>query len=250
MRWSGLHFFPHPPWLVLAAGVVIALVGVLLRFVLADYAFQRLGLSHRGAILLLGASLLGSSINVPVAELPGEYVEHDTVVRAFGLVYVVPGVIERHTLLAVNLGGAVIPVLFVGYLLLRFGFHWRMLVAVALATFLAHSLARPIQGVGIALPPLVVALAAAAMGLILDRWTAPCTAYVAGTLGTLIGADLLNLGALNHAAAPVVSVGGAGTFDGVFVTGLLAVLLTGIRFGKLPVQPPSNQQVPGPPMAG
>jgi uncharacterized membrane protein len=52
------------------------------------------------------------------------------------------------------------------------------------------------------------------------------TAYVAGTLGTLIGADLLNLHKIKHLNAPVVSIGGAGTFDGIFLTGILAVLLS------------------------
>ena len=38
-------------------------------------------------------------------------------------------------------------------------------------------------------------------------------------------ADLLNLRRIRSLGAPVVVVGGAGTFDGVFLSGLLAVLL-------------------------
>ncbi len=49
-----------------------------------------------------------------------------------------------------------------------------------------------------------------------------------GSLGVLIGADLLNLGKLQGLGAPVASIGGAGTFDGIFVTGLIAVLLAGL----------------------
>ena len=52
-------------------------------------------------------------------------------------------------------------------------------------------------------------------------------AYVSGSLGTLIGADLLNLDKLHGLGAPIASIGGAGTFDGIFVTGILAVLLAG-----------------------
>jgi uncharacterized membrane protein len=44
-------------------------------------------------------------------------------------------------------------------------------------------------------------------------------------VGTLVGADLLNLGRLRGVGAPVASIGGAGTFDGIFVTGIVAVLL-------------------------
>ena len=54
-------------------------------------------------------------------------------------------------------------------------------------------------------------------------------AYVSGSLGTLIGADLLNLHRIAYLGAPVASIGGAGTFDGVFLTGIVAILLAGSR---------------------
>jgi len=99
------------------------------------------------------------------------------------------------------------------------------MIALAIVTYVVYRLARPVPGVGIAtpmfIPPLVAALAAL---LINPHWAAP-TAYVAGTLGTLLGADLLHLDDLKHLNAPVASIGGAGTFDGIFLTGILAVLL-------------------------
>jgi uncharacterized membrane protein len=70
-------------------------------------------------------------------------------------------------------------------------------------------------------PPIV----AAGVALLLAFRRAPPVAYVAGSMGTLIGADLLNLGQITRLGAPVVSIGGAGTFDGVFLTGILAGLL-------------------------
>ncbi|TDA34704.1 MAG: hypothetical protein DSO02_02190, partial [Hadesarchaea archaeon] len=50
-------------------------------------------------------------------------------------------------------------------------------------------------------------------------------AYLSGTLGTLVGADLMNLNKVERLGAPVVSIGGAGTFDGIFLTGIFSVLL-------------------------
>ena len=50
-------------------------------------------------------------------------------------------------------------------------------------------------------------------------------AYVAGTLGVLIGADLLRLRDVCRLGVPMASIGGAGTFDGIFITGIVAVLL-------------------------
>jgi uncharacterized membrane protein len=88
-----------------------------------------------------------------------------------------------------------------------------------------HQLAQVIPGVGIVVPALVPPLITAGVALILAYHRAPPVAYVSGTMGTLIGADLLNLGKVAHMGAPMVSIGGAGTFDGVFLTGILAGLL-------------------------
>jgi uncharacterized membrane protein len=51
--------------------------------------------------------------------------------------------------------------------------------------------------------------------------------YVSGTLGTLSGADLLNVRRLRELGTDVASIGGAGTFGGVFLSGIIAVLLVG-----------------------
>ena len=66
---------------------------------------------------------------------------------------------------------------------------------------------------------------AAATALLLSRQSAPSLAYISGSLGTLIGADLLNLGIIQELGAPIASIGGAGRFDGIFLTRILAVLL-------------------------
>jgi uncharacterized membrane protein len=239
-----LHFYPHPNLVLLVLALGLGLLAFVLRFVLVDFVFERLGLSRWTAVLLLWASLLGSAVNIPIARLPTEYIQRDVSVWAYGVAYVVPDVVEPHTtILAINIGGAVIPVLLAGYLLIRYGAPWRLLVAFTVVTAVAHQLAYPIRGVGIAMPPLVVSLAAALVALGLDPWGAPRTAFIAGTLGTLVGADLLNLENLKTAGASVVSIGGAGTFDGVFVTGIVAVLLAALPFGrrKAPPERPASE---------
>jgi uncharacterized membrane protein len=85
-----------------------------------------------------------------------------------------------------------------------------------------------VPGVGIAVPVFVPPVATALVALLLARENAAALAYVSGSLGTLIGADLLNLDAVRGLGAPVASIGGAGTFDGIFLTGIMAVLLAGI----------------------
>jgi uncharacterized membrane protein len=85
-----------------------------------------------------------------------------------------------------------------------------------------------VAGIGIAVPVFLPALATAAVALLLSRENAAPLAYIAGSMGTLIGADLTNLDKVAGLGAPVASIGGAGTFDGIFLTGILAVLLASL----------------------
>ncbi len=72
-------------------------------------------------------------------------------------------------------------------------------------------------------PILLPALAATAIvTLVVHRAARP----VRG-LGTLIGGDLLHLREVRAMAPAVAPIGGAGTFDGIFLSGILAVLLVG-----------------------
>jgi uncharacterized membrane protein len=98
-------------------------------------------------------------------------------------------------------------------------------VGVAIVTMAVHGLTSPIRGVGIAVPVFIPPVIAAAIALLLSRRSAPSLAYISGSLGTLIGADLLNLGTIQSLGAPIASIGGAGRFDGIFLTGILAALL-------------------------
>lgn len=227
-----MSYFPHPSFLILIFALLLTGLMFLLRFVFVGFAFERLGIGRRTALWLLWASLLGSHFNIPVAQLPVTSVEDDLTVSQYGILYVVPHPVEiGRTIVAVNVGGAVIPILLSLYLMIRYGLGLRLLLAIVVVTGVVHAVAHPLRGVGIAMPPLVAAAAAALVAVLLDRAAAPRTAFVAGTLGTLIGADLLNLGKLDLMHAPVVSIGGAGTFDGVFVTGIVAVLLAGVGGG-------------------
>jgi uncharacterized membrane protein len=69
------------------------------------------------------------------------------------------------------------------------------------------------------------------VALALSRRQAPAVAYIAGSIGTLVGADLLNLDRVGRMGAPIASIGGAGKFDGIFLTGIAAMLLAGIIGG-------------------
>jgi uncharacterized membrane protein len=225
MRPSGLHYFPLTPLFLIAA----FLLAVLVAFVevgILRYAYEKIGVPRRHVFAVLMATLLGSFVNIPVAELPPEKVLSNQVVRFFGMEYVVPQVQEwPRTIIAVNVGGALVPTLLSLYLLVKRRLFGPGLLAVAIVAAVVHAMASPVRGVGISVPVFIPPLVAAAAAILLARRAAPPVAYIGGSLGTLIGADLLNLGVVQGLGAPVASIGGAGTFDGIFLTGIVAVLL-------------------------
>ena len=104
----------------------------------------------------------------------------------------------------------------------------RGLVAIASVTFVGHAIARLVAGLGVALPALVPGVTARATGLALSRRLAAPIAYVSGSLGVLIRADLLNLDKHQTMGALVASIGGAWIFDGVFLVGVIAVMIASL----------------------
>lgn len=222
----------HTQYLPLTPGFFSILVGILAIVLIAvqlgalHYAYARLGLSTGAALILLVGSLLGSYFNIPIAQIPGRRIITGEVIDFFGMRYQVPVLLERPgTLIAVNVGGAVIPTLMSIYLLARYGLWIRGGIAIAAVAAFIHWMATPVPGLGIAVPVFAPALGTAVAAILLARERAAPLAYIAGSLGTLIGADLLNLGVVGNLGAPIASIGGAGTFDGIFLTGIVAVLI-------------------------
>jgi uncharacterized membrane protein len=231
---SHLQYLPLTPGLFSVLVLLFGVLIVLIQLRILSYAYMRLGVGPGVALLLLFGSLVGSYFNIPITLLPGKVVRSGEIVDFFGMRYVVPPLMTPGTVLAVNIGGAVIPTLMSIYLVLRYQLWARAAIAVIAIAFIIHSMASPVRGVGIAVPVFVPVVATAIIAFILSREYAAPLAYIGGSLGTLIGADLLNLGRIAGLGAPVASIGGAGTFDGIFLTGILAVLLAGLAAPSRP----------------
>jgi uncharacterized membrane protein len=218
-----------PAALPLLLGFFLFLLVVLVFVVelrVLGYAYRKIGVPARAMFAVMLLSLVGSHVNIPLWAIHVERVLSSPEITVFGRTYVAPPVQqEGATIVAVNVGGALLPVVLSLYLFLRSAIRGRMLLGIAIVAVIIHSLARVVPGVGIAVPMFIPPLAAAAVSLLLAFRGAPPVAYVSGSMGALIGADLLNLYRLGELGAPVVSIGGAGTFDGVFLTGLVAGLL-------------------------
>ncbi len=236
-----MHYFPLAlPFLLILAFAFIFLLA-LIEVGILEYAYAKIGIGRRHMFALLILSLLGSYINIPVAELPAKEVISDHRVTFYGMQYVIPSVVDwPRTVVAVNLGGAVIPTILSIYLLLKNKLYLRGLLGVIIVAAAVHSMAHPIRGVGIGVPTFIPPLVTTAVALLLSREYAAPLAYIAGSLGTLIGADLLNLGKIQGLGAPIASIGGAGTFDGIFVTGIFSVILASLMTRK------KSKKEPGP----
>jgi uncharacterized membrane protein len=230
MHFNHLGYLPLSPFFFSVLVIVFLALVVMIQVHALSFVYARLGISAPAALLLLLATLIGSYVNIPIAELPAQRVLVDQpAVSYFGVPYMIPEVVDwPGTIIAVNVGGALVPGLLSLYLLARHQLWLSGAIATALVTFIVHMMAQPVPGVGIAVPTFVPALAAAIVALILARRSAAAVAYISGSLGCLLGADILNLNRIQELGAPVASIGGAGTFDGVFLTGVIAVLLAGL----------------------
>ena len=231
---SHLHYLPLAPRFF-AILVGFFLIVLILRSV--RYAYESLGVGSNTAIFLLLATLIGSFFNIPITELAPERAMSHHHVDFFGMRYAVPGVSHwKGTVVAVNVGGAVIPTLMSIYLLMKRELWVKGLVATAIVALVIHWMADPVPGLGIAVPVFVPVVVTAIVAMLLSREDSAPLAYIAGSLGTLIGADLTNLDKVRGLGAPVASIGGAGTFDGIFLTGILSVLLASLNGRPRPAQ--------------
>ncbi len=214
------------PLLVLLLVVLLVILVVLVELKVLSYAYRKIGVRPRYVFLIMLLTLLGSGVNIPLYQIPAGRMVAPHTKSLHGIPHVVPDAVHAGaTIVAINVGGALIPALLSLYLFFRVPLRARMMIGTVVVAVVVHQLAQVIPGVGIVVPALVPPLIAAGVALVLAYHRAPPVAYVSGTMGTLIGADLLNLGKVAHMGAPMVSIGGAGTFDGVFLTGILAGLL-------------------------
>ena len=219
-------YWPMATPFLLTGLVTILVLSLMLQ--VGSYTFYRLGISPGAALLLLAASLAGSAINLPLARLRNQVAETSRAVTVFGVRYFIPVLTRRNTTIAINAGGALVPIGLSAYLIVHDSIGWQALAAIVIVALATHLIARPVPGLGIAVPALLPGVFAALTAIVIHPTAVAGLAYAAGTLGTLIGADLTNLHKVRRLGAPLVSIGGAGTFDGIFITGIVAVLLASI----------------------
>jgi len=207
--------------------IAVVVLAILVQFQVVTIAFDKLGLSAQSAYSLLVMTLAGSLLNLPLFTIDSNFTGNsglpaELMAWAQKRRYLFPG----KTLILVNVGGCVVPVAFSGYLFFANDVPvLQAILSVTIVSIVAYAVSRPVRGLGIGIPILIAPLSAAAVAYVMAGDNAAPLAYIGGTLGVLIGADLLRFRDIRKLGAPFASIGGAGSFDGIFISGLLAVLL-------------------------
>jgi uncharacterized membrane protein len=186
--------------------------------------FEKLGISPEATSFLLFLILIGSFFNIPLTKKKLVYKLES---RFFGL-WQRPRIETQGV--AINVGGAIFPLLISFYFLFLAFQTGISLKSIFIVTFLmiilCQFLAKIIPGLGVALPTLIPPIFSAIFSLIFVPEFAAPAAFISGVLGTLIGADLLNLKKVQKMGG-FLSIGGAGVFDGIFLVGVISSLLSG-----------------------
>ena len=189
-------------------------------FKVIELGFLNLGFPPELVLLTLFLMFVGSFINIPLGRRKLVEVQES---HFFGLFLRKRLLVQG---LSVNVGGALIPLAIAGFLLFRVPLE-ETLIALLLMTLVAWKLSRVVPGKGVALPIFIPPLFAALFAFLLAPGEPALVAFVAGTLGVLLGADILRLPQVMRGEVSMLSIGGAGVFDGIFLVGIMAALLAG-----------------------
>lgn len=220
------------------AGLITAIF-LLLLFILWPFflmEFMLLGLYKLGISPFIGLGiifciLLGSLINIPLKRIKTVSKVPTDLRPLFGLTSWFPRQIlqKKELIIAVNVGGCVVPSVLALYQLARLfnaGMIVMPVIVIIMNVIICYRLSEIKTDVGILLPAYVPGVMAALCGLILTPENPPAVAFCAGILGPLIGADLLRLKQIISLSSGTASIGGAGTFDGIVISGFIALLLS------------------------
>lgn len=211
----------RPALIAFIFSLILSLLFVLVLVNAVSISFTKLGLTPEQTFIIFIAIIIGGYINIPISRRRVVLVEERRLPLPF--FYYPPRVAEQ--VIFINVGGALIPALLSLYFLPQAPLP-ETAIATMIIIIVSKLLARVVPGAGIVMPAFIPPIISAILALILAPENAAPVAYISGVMGTLIGADLLNLGKIRKMGILAASIGGAGVFDGVFLVGILAALLT------------------------
>ena len=195
-------------------------------------ALEKLYLDPTTATALIFAIIFGGFVNIPIKRLhrPQPVTTHPLTI--FGLHHVMPHWRKerQETIIALNVGGCIVPTGLALYEAYHIAFTnnqtlLNICIASGINIIACYLTSKPIPNVGIVMPTMVSPLIAASAALLLSPDQAVPIAFIAGVTGPLIGADLFHLKKIEDLSVGIASIGGAGTFDGIVISGIIAAYL-------------------------
>ncbi|MBU1177873.1 DUF1614 domain-containing protein [Patescibacteria group bacterium] len=200
--------------------IYLTIVLSLLHFEVFDFSLTDNGLPAWVIVAGILLMLLGSLIDVPLI-LRGPGRKQDR--RHWHSLFLVTNGKKARKGLYLNLGGAIVPILLAIYLFSHAPLV-PTLIALAVVTIITRFMTRisSLKGNWLHLSALVPLLAALCTSLLLTPANPAIVFYLAGTLGTLVGAGLLNINKINEAP---LFIGGRGMFHGIFLVNVVFLLL-------------------------
>lgn len=214
------------PLILLAA---VALMGL----AAADVVGRALGLSPLQALIIYLAILAGSLFNIPVYEFKSPGGTQPPMVPYMGARHHMPQWLGHRTVVSVNVGGCIIPAALGAYFALHLPLMQLLMTTIVVVLGVFY-FARPVRSAGIMVPafvPPLLAVGASLIALYIGGYgfsDLARMAFASGVFGTIIGADILHLGSIRTIGSDFVSIGGAGTFDGIVLTGVIGTIIAAI----------------------
>jgi uncharacterized membrane protein len=221
-----MFFLPFSLVVFIVLILLLPILFVLFSVGAIGVAFQKLGMSPATGVMFFLLSLIGGMINIPIKKKIVESQDGGDFANLRSFFFGMKPQFMQKQILAINLGGCILPVILCLFLLPRAPLS-PVIICTMIMIIICKFLARPTPGIGIAIPAFIPPIISAILAiLIAGRANAAPVAYIAGVLGVLIGADLFNIRAIQKFGRGMMSIGGAGVFDGIFLVGIIAVLIT------------------------
>lgn len=180
------------------------------------------------AYLMTVVSLVLSCVNVCIVEI--------IKFKDYGVVkfpFFPHSLLSDRLVISINVGGAIIPLVISTYLILKYLLSLEKIIAflvlLVLTTYITYINSHVVPTLGVTvrgMTPLIAVVSFSILAYTLLNINIVALSYSVGTLSALIGADILNMSKIVRSMRGLVSIGGAGVFDGIYLTGLLALLIT------------------------
>jgi uncharacterized membrane protein len=235
---DGVRFYSAGPLSVFAIILLIALVVILVPLLILGIigaAFTRLGFSWISALAVVLLMLFGSFVNIPIYHIRRDMIRvSNDETSVFDVCVPCKNGQVWDTILSLNLGGAVIPVIVSLYIMYQaiqitgLSLVFTVCAGITVVATITFFSTHPVTYKGIQVPLLIPGLTALLVSLLLaggTGLTASVTAFVSGVTGVLLGGNIAQLNRIQDLQIPEVSLGGIGTFGSIFLCCILPALV-------------------------